>query len=152
MQKRNIIIALVVVVVLGALGFVVLHKDKTKVAGPTSSGSSTTPAAARGDVVQTKTGSSVGEYLASSSGAALYTYGPDTVGVSHCSGACLSTWPAYVATDTSDTLPANVTVIKRTDNNQSQYAYKGMPLYTFASDSSGQVSGDGVGSFHVAKP
>ena len=49
------------------------------------------------------------------------------------------------------TLPANVTVITRSDGGK-QYAYKGMPLYTFTSDGNGQVTGDGVENFHIAKP
>jgi predicted lipoprotein with Yx(FWY)xxD motif len=102
-------------------------------------------------IVQTKTDSKVGQYLADPAGKALYTYGADTTGVSNCTGSCLSTWPIYKATSTTD-LPANVTIITRSDGG-TQYAYKGMPLYYYVGDTSaGMVTGDGVGDFHSAKP
>lgn len=97
-----------------------------------------------------KTDSKLGQYLSDPNNKALYTYGSDTSGVSNCSGACLAAWPIYTATTTTD-LAANVTVIKRADGT-SQYAYKGMPLYYYSSDTAGTVTGDGVGGFHVAKP
>jgi predicted lipoprotein with Yx(FWY)xxD motif len=49
-------------------------------------------------------------------------------------------------------LPANISTIKRSDNGQIQYTYKGMPLYYFASDTKGQVTGNAVSGFYVAKP
>lgn len=101
-------------------------------------------------ILQTKTDASLGQYLADKNGRALYTYDLDAAGVSNCTGQCLVDWPAYVAATTTN-LPANVTVITRSDGGK-QYAYKGMPLYTFISDVGGHVTGDGVGSFHVAKP
>jgi predicted lipoprotein with Yx(FWY)xxD motif len=111
-----------------------------------------TKTAAPASLIQTKTNSTVGQYLADGNGKTLYTYGADTSGVSNCSGSCLTDWPVYAATSTSSTLPANVTVIHRSDGG-TQYAYKGMPLYYFTGDSSaGQVTGDGVSDFHVAKP
>jgi predicted lipoprotein with Yx(FWY)xxD motif len=102
-------------------------------------------------IVNTKTDAKLGQYLADSKGKALYTYGADTTGVSNCTGSCLADWPVYEATSTTN-LPANVTVITRADGTK-QYAYKGMPLYYYTGDTSaGQVSGDGINNFHVAKP
>ena len=71
-------------------------------------------------------------------------------GQSNCNGGCLASWPAYTATKTTN-LPANVTVITRSDGSK-QYAYKGLPLYTFTGDASGQPTGDGISNFHIAKP
>ena len=102
-------------------------------------------------IVITKSSSGAGQYLADTNGAALYTYGADTSGVSNCTGSCLTDWPIYNAASAPSTLPANVTVITRSDGSK-QYAYKGMPLYTFTGDQSGQVTGNGVSNFHVAKP
>ena len=102
-------------------------------------------------VVTTKTSPTLGQYLADPNNKALYTYGSDTTGVSNCAGSCLTNWPIYSAASASATLPANITVIKRADGG-SQYAYKGMPLYYFTSDSAGQVTGDGIANFSVAKP
>lgn len=104
-----------------------------------------------GQIIQTKTDANLGSYLADSSGNALYTYDADTPGVSNCTGACLYNWPIYSVVDANASLPANVTVISRSDGSK-QYAYKGLPLYTFTSDSPGRVTGDGVENFHVAKP
>jgi predicted lipoprotein with Yx(FWY)xxD motif len=82
----------------------------------------------------------------------LYTYDQDTSGVSKCTGGCLSNWPAYQDKGSTTGLPAGISTIKRTDNGQVQYTYNGKPLYYFTSDSNGQVTGDGVESFSVAKP
>lgn len=158
--------AVLILVIVALVGFVAWYAFHTKNsanntynnAGNTqlnpapkeSSNSSTNTSS--GQIVQTKNNSKVGDYLADSKGMALYTYGADTSGVSNCTGSCLSNWPAYEATDTSATLPANVTVISRSDGTK-QYAYKGMPLYYFTGDTSaGQVNGDNVENFHIAKP
>jgi predicted lipoprotein with Yx(FWY)xxD motif len=109
----------------------------------------TTTTAAK--IVQTKTDSKLGQYLADPDGKALYTYGADTTGVSNCTGSCLTTWPTYKATSTTN-LPTNVTIITRSDGG-TQYAYKGMPLYYYTGDTAaGMVTGDGVNDFHAAKP
>jgi predicted lipoprotein with Yx(FWY)xxD motif len=103
------------------------------------------------NVVQTKTDSKAGTYLADSNGKALYTSDADTTGVSNCTGSCLDTWPIYSAASAPDKLEANVTVIKRTDG-KSQYAYKGMPLYHYGNEPAGTVSGTSVAGWQVAKP
>lgn len=118
---------------------------------PTQKKQTAQNAAPTSSIITTKTDSKLGQYLADSKGKALYTYGADTTGVSNCTGSCLATWPIYEATNTTD-LPANVTVITRSDGTK-QYAYKGMPLYYYTGDTSAsQVTGDGVNDFHVAKP
>ncbi len=115
---------------------------------PKKSTAKTTVAA---QVVTTKTDSKLGQYLAGSNGKPLYTYASDTTGVSNCSGSCLTAWPIYDASKAPTTLPDNATVITRSDGGK-QYAYKGMPLYYYNSDSVGKITGDGVNSFSVAKP
>ena len=144
---KKVIVAIVALAIIGGGGYAIFHKSPTT--APAAPGSSTT--ASTGAIVQTKTASSVGSYLADSSGNALYTYGADTAGTSNCNGSCLYSWPVYDASGAPSTLPANVTVITRSDGSK-QYAYKGMPLYTFTSDAVGNVTGDGVSDFHVAKP
>jgi predicted lipoprotein with Yx(FWY)xxD motif len=101
-------------------------------------------------IIITKNNASSGNYLTEVSGKTLYTYGADTSGVSNCKGSCSIAWPAYKASSKAN-LPTNVTVIERPDNTM-QYAYKGMPLYYYASESTGQVTGDGINNFHVARP
>jgi predicted lipoprotein with Yx(FWY)xxD motif len=49
-------------------------------------------------------------------------------------------------------VPTNVGTITRTDGGV-QYTYKKMPLYYYVGDTSaGQITGDGVNGFSVAKP
>lgn len=162
MQKRTLwalagIIS--VVVIIGLIYGVTNKSSKTATTSKTSyttstyssSPSSKQPTSNNTSIIQTKNNASVGQYLADMNGNALYTYGGDKPGISNCSGSCLSSWPAYKADGSQTSLPANITVIKRSDG-VSMYAYKNMPLYTFISDSSGQVTGDGVANFHIAKP
>lgn len=126
-----------------------LYGTNRPATSPAASVSSST--AASGPIISTKTDPKLGDYLVDASGNALYTNSTDSPGVSNCSGSCAAAWPAYTATVSTD-LPTNVTVITRADGSQ-QYAYKGMPLYRFSGDTApGQVTGDGVNNFHVAKP
>lgn len=155
---KKVIIAIVVLVILAGGGYLIFHKSPSTTPSASNSSSGTTPSnstgssSASGTIIKTATDSSLGQYLTDGSGMPLYTYGSDTSGVSNCSGSCLYSWPVYAPTSSSSSnLPTNVTVIKR-DDGSSQYAYKGMPLYYFSSDSAGKVTGDGVSNFHVAKP
>jgi predicted lipoprotein with Yx(FWY)xxD motif len=151
MKKGNTaIIGVVIVIVLAVGGYMIFHKPKK--ATPSTSTSSSSAAAVNNAVLTTKTDSKVGQYLANSSGMALYTYGGDSSGVSTCTGSCLANWPAYQDTGATMGLPTGVSTIKRTDNGQTQYTYNGMPLYTFAGDSSGNVTGNGVDNFSLAMP
>lgn len=149
-------IGVIVVIVAAVVIYAVVHKPaKTTNASTTTNTSQqttgTTSNTNPASVIQAKTASGVGQYLADSNGNALYTYGADTQGKSNCTGSCLYNWPIYDASNAPASLPANVTAITRSDGGK-QYAYRGMPLYTFSSDSPGQVTGDGVSDFHVAKP
>lgn len=103
-------------------------------------------------VITTKTDPTLGNYLADANGKALYTYGQDSADTSNCTGSCLAVWPAYKATSSSASLPANVGTFTRADGTV-QYTYKKMPLYYYTGDTAaGQVTGDGVNGFSVAKP
>lgn len=152
MKKSNAVIAIIIVIVLVVGGYLIFHKSpKSTTTTSKSSTSSNTPAV-NNAVVITRTDASLGQYLADPSGAALYTYGADTSGVSNCTGSCLADWPAYLDTGSTNNLPAGISTFKRSDNGQTQYAYNGMPLYTFISDTKGHVTGNGVSNFKVAKP
>lgn len=152
MKKSNsIIIAIVALIVVIGGGYAIFHKSPTPATTTPASKAASAPAV-NNSVLTTKTGSSLGQYLAAPSGKALYTYGADTSGVSNCTGSCLAAWPAYQDTNSSTNFPAGVGTIKRTDNGQAQYTYNGMPLYYFASDGSGQPTGNGVSNFTLAKP
>ena len=150
-MKKNsaMVIGIIVVLVVLVGGYAILNKSN-KTTGNSSNKSSV--AAVNNSVFTTKSNSSIGQYLVAANGMALYTYGGDSSGVSNVSGSLLASWPAYVDTGPTTNLPAGVSTIKRTDNGQTQYTYNGMPLYFFTSDSTGQVTGDGVSNFSVAKP
>jgi predicted lipoprotein with Yx(FWY)xxD motif len=154
---KKIVAALVVIIIVVAGGYAIFHKSNNNNSStkPSTSNSNTAKSnapAVNNAVLITKTDSKLGQYLADPSGKALYTYNADSNGVSNCTGSCLANWPAYVDTGSTTNLPAGVTVIKRSDNGQMQYAFNGQPLYYFTSDTSGQVSGDGIENFKVARP
>ncbi len=147
------IIGAIIVVVIAAGGYAIFHKSPNPPASTSNNsvGQNTSPSV-NNAVVITKNDSKLGKYLADPSGKPLYTYNADTSGVSNCTGSCLARWPAYLATSSTASLPADISLITRTDDHQLQYAYKSMPLYYFVSDSSGRVTGDGVENFTIAKP
>ena len=158
MQKKNMwLVTAVVIIVVIVGGYAIFHKSSKKTPSATSSSttssstSQTPPAAVNNAVLVTKSSTGAGTYLADPNGNTLYTYGGDSSGVSNCTGSCVATWPVYQDKGATTGLPTNVTTIKRTDG-ETQYAYKGKPLYYFASDSKGQANGNGVGDFTVAKP
>jgi predicted lipoprotein with Yx(FWY)xxD motif len=122
---------------------------QTQTNTPTTVQSSTAPI---DNIYMSKTDPSKGAYLTDFAGMTLYTYGKDTPGVSNCTGTCAVNWPPYTSGATAQsTLPANISVITRADGSK-QFAWKGMPLYYFKSDTAaGQITGDGVGGFSLAK-
>jgi predicted lipoprotein with Yx(FWY)xxD motif len=104
--------------------------------------------------VPTKTAdTSLGKTLVNSDGMTLYTFAKDTTGKSSCTGACEKNWKPLAAS-ASGQAGDNYTMIKRDDGSM-QWAYKGMPLYTFVKDAKpGDVAGEGLlkGAWHAAKP
>ena len=149
-RSATAVTSIIVIVILALGGYAIFHKSTPKAATGTSS--SNTPASSTSDVVVTESSAKFGSYLAEPNGQPLYTYSADQSGVSHCTGSCISTWPAYVDHGSTTNLPAHVGTIKRSDSGQNQYTYNGLPLYTFVSDSPGVVTGNGVMNFSLAKP
>lgn len=152
-MKKSVWIIIGIVVVIAVLvgGYAILYKAPKKTMNSNSTTQTKAPAV-NNSVLITKNNAKLGQYLADPSGKALYTYGGDSSGVSKCTGSCLTSWPAYQAVGLTTSLPQGISVITRSDNSQTQYAYNGMPLYYFASDSSGQVTGNGVSNFSIAAP
>ncbi len=148
MKKRIIIIgAVIVALVVAVVIFVIIQKPA---AAPTASVSTQSDGSI---VTKTANNSKFGDYLTDGNGNTLYTYSSDTAGVSNCVDVCINIWPAYIDASGSTTgLPANIGTVTRNDSGALQYTYKGLPLYTFVSDSKGKVTGDGVSGFNVAKP
>ena len=147
-MKKNstMLIGIVVVLIVIVGSYAIFHKS------PKASVSTSSSSAVNNAVLVTRTNSSLGSYLAEPNGDPLYTYNGDSSGVSNVTGSLLASWPAYLDTGSTTGLPSGVGTIKRTDNGQMQFTYNGMPLYTFVADSSGQVTGNGVSNFSVAKP
>lgn len=148
-----VVYLLVAVVVYGLVYYFVLAKKGGYTTTPTPTPKTTqSTAAPSSNIYLMKTDPAKGSYLTDFAGMTLYTYDKDTGGVSNCTGTCAANWPPYTSGATAESkLPTDVSVITRADGSK-QLAWKGMPLYYFASDASaGQITGDGVGGFHLAK-
>jgi predicted lipoprotein with Yx(FWY)xxD motif len=120
--------------------------------GSSSSGSSstqTTTAASSspaGVVVHTASVPSVsGAVLVDSSGMTLYHLSAEKNGKFICTAsACTTIWhPLTITAGTSPSGTASLAVVTRPDGTK-QVTYAGEPLYTFASDSPGKASGQGL--------
>jgi predicted lipoprotein with Yx(FWY)xxD motif len=95
-------------------------------------------------------------YLTDASGHALYMFANDVPGsgASSCTAACLDKWPVFDVKDLSvgaGLMASDFSRFQRADATW-QTAFKGHPLYRFATDSAGGVSGDAVGGrWYVAR-
>jgi len=98
------------------------------------------------------TSNAMGKILTTKSGMTLYYDTADTPTKIACTGSCAQAWPPLLYTGSgAPTGGAGVTglgTITRPGGGL-QVTYKGKPLYTFASDSPGQTTGQGVGGFQV---
>lgn len=160
MNQYTKIIAGVIIVAIVLFGGYKLWHHFTKaqpVATPVVATPTTVPATSsavmQNSVYKMMTDSKGVSYLSDEKGMTLYTSSKDTKGVSNCTGTCITNWPAFgpKTMPAASTLPGNISVITRSDKTL-QYAWNGMPLYYFASDTkAGDVTGDGVGNFLLAK-
>jgi len=123
-----------------------------------STTTSTTVPAASGVTVETENNPTLGVILADGSGFTLYTL-TNAGNPVLCTGMCATFWPPILlpAGTTEPTAGPGVSRLGVTTNaNGAQVTAGGLPLYTFADDSSpGQANGDGLSSFggvwHVVK-
>ena len=91
-------------------------------------------------------------WVDATSGLALYFFNGDSANQSNCTGSCLTIWPSHAAS-ASEQGSDNFTIFTRSDGNGTQWAYKGRPLYTFASDTvSNNATGNGFQNFVLATP
>ena len=102
--------------------------------------------------VQTANNAKLGSILVDSKGMTLYIYTKDTTpNQSTCTGQCLVNWPALTVpagqTPSAATgITGKLATFVRTDNQQTQVSYNGMPLYYWVNDKApGDATGQGVG-------
>jgi predicted lipoprotein with Yx(FWY)xxD motif len=114
-------------------------------------------APATGSVVGTAT-TSLGVVLVAPNGFTLYMHGGDSANTSSCTAGCLAAWPPLVvpaggSATAGPGVTGTVGTFTRADNGTTQVTYKGLPLYLWKSDTKpGDVTGQGIGGFSVAKP
>ncbi|MDB5820946.1 MAG: hypothetical protein JWQ11_4586 [Rhizobacter sp.] len=91
--------------------------------------------------------------LVSTSGMTLYTFDKDTAGSgkSTCNGPCATAWPPAMAA-AADKPDGDMSIVTR-DDGARQWAYKGKPVYMYASDKkAGDMTGDNFKDvWHVVK-
>jgi predicted lipoprotein with Yx(FWY)xxD motif len=131
--------------------------ESAPASAPASSAPSASSSSAAAGVVVNMTTSSLGPVLTGPNGLTLYTRTGDTATTSSCTGQCATAWPPLtVAAGASATGGTGVTgtfaTLTRADGTL-QVTYKGLPLYGWQKDAKpGDVTGQGVGGFSVAKP
>jgi predicted lipoprotein with Yx(FWY)xxD motif len=89
--------------------------------------------------------------LVNGKGLPLYFYKPDTATRSMVTGALAALWPPLDVTAPTENGATGTLKVMDTSNG-SQVTFNGHFLYTFAEDSPGQVTGQGVQNFFVATP
>jgi len=93
-------------------------------------------------------------HLTAANGMTLYTYNKDTLGVSNCTGVCITSWPPYTVSSTTNiSTPTNIPGLVGTITLQDgtlQVTYNGLPLYFWNQDKKpGDTTGNGVGGFSI---
>ncbi len=123
--------------------------------GITAASAATSPSASHSGAATVRTASvTVGgkteTILVNGHGLPLYFYKPDTAARSLVSGTLAQLWPPLTSAAPAAGLSGKVSVLM--DSHGDQVTYNGHPLYTFADDHAGQVTGQGVEDFFVATP
>lgn len=146
--KRSFLLLIGIVVVL----FLSSCGSSTSSTSSYSSSSQPTSAPTVAAVVKTASATISGKtvtILTNAQGMTLYYFTPDTSTATACTGACASSWPPLLFTDSGSPtaatkLPGELEVYANA--NGKQVIYNDHPLYTFSGDSSaGQTNGQGVG-------
>ena len=165
MKNRRIIIASIAVAAVAAVGGITAAASagtSSPAAAPMpypSAAPSPSPAASpsptNGSTVHTVQASVNGQpetILVDSHGLPLYYYQPDSATNSLVSGELARLWPPLVSAMPTVTGASAGQLTAVSDSHGQQVAYNGHLLYTFVSDQSGRVTGQGVQNFFVATP
>ena len=93
----------------------------------------------------------VGGLNSASPGQTLYVFDSDLGSAgSTCNGGCAETWPAVTVTDADVSNMSGLTLITR-DDESSQAAYKGRPLYFYSGDNEvGNINGQSISGWWKA--
>jgi predicted lipoprotein with Yx(FWY)xxD motif len=116
-----------------------------------SAGAAAPASGAPGSAIGT-TSSALGTYLVDAKGRTLYLFEADKPGVSNCSSACLSIWPAFSATGKPPVIKGGALASKlgvtAPGHGKSIVTYNGHPLYYYAGDQKpGDTTGQGLNQF-----
>ena len=150
MRHPRIIIAGIGLAAVAAVGGV----TAASAIGSTASSTPSASPAAAAATVRTAPANVAGTsetILVNAHGLPLYFYRPDTATKSLVTGSLASLWPPLTSPAPTAT-GANGKLTVLNDVNGHQVTYNGHPLYTFAGDHAGQVTGQGVQNFFVATP
>jgi predicted lipoprotein with Yx(FWY)xxD motif len=107
--------------------------------------------ASNGGGLNTKSISGVGTVLVNAQGLTLYDLPSEANGNITCTGGCAQAWPPLLAVggkvpSAPSSIASKLGTVVRPDGS-TQVTYNGLPLYTFAGESAGQASGQGVAGF-----
>jgi predicted lipoprotein with Yx(FWY)xxD motif len=111
-----------------------------------SSSTTTASGAAQSSVTTTvsaKQISGAGNVLVDRKGDALYTPAQEGSGMIRCVGGCTSIWKPLTLAGGKPSGPGKLGVVKRPDGTR-QVTAAGRPLYSFAEDHAGAVTGNGA--------
>src|SRR3954451_22198019 len=142
--RRGSILTLMAVPVV-ALGLAACGGSSNSSDSGSSNAASATPVAqtsSGSNAVSTKSVSGVGTVLVDSKGNVLYTNNQDTASKMACASACQAIWPALKASGGQPT-SSDSSVQAKLGVANGQVTFDGKPLYTFASDTPGQATGNG---------
>ena len=145
MLKRHPVILLALASALAVVGLAACGGgDDNSSSSGTSAGAATS--AATGNTVSTQSISGSGTVLVDAQGLPLYTNDMDKGSNIACTGECVTEWvPLAVQGQPSSSdsaVQSKLGTVKRSDGS-TQVTFGGQPLYTFAEDTAGQVTGDG---------
>jgi predicted lipoprotein with Yx(FWY)xxD motif len=145
MRHPKIIIASIGLAAVGAAGGITASVVGSSPAATASSAQATVHTARASVAGKTET------ILVDGHGLPLYYYRPDTATRSLVTGGLAQLWPPLTSAAPAATgVSGKLAVLN--DVNGRQVTYNGHPLYTFADDTAGQVTGQGVQDFFLATP
>jgi len=151
MKRPRIIIAGFGLAALAAAGGITAASASGSPAAPATSAAAASTGAASVRTAAATVAGKTETILVNHLGLPLYIYRPDTATRSFVTGGLARLWPPLTSPAVAGTgVTGKLAVLK--DVNGQQVTYNGHPLYTFADDQAGQVTGQGVQNFFVATP